>query len=60
VTDGENRRSECGRIRVLVYATILETPGEEAVALQLALSERKALEQELQQKQKLETIGPPA
>jgi two-component system cell cycle sensor histidine kinase/response regulator CckA len=50
-------RKDGSRIPVLVCATILETPGEEAVALMLDLSQRKALEQELQQKQKLETVG---
>jgi PAS domain S-box-containing protein len=50
-------RKDGARIPVLIFAAAPEPPEEEAVVLMVDLSERKILEEKLQQKQKLETVG---
>jgi PAS domain S-box-containing protein len=50
-------RKDGTRIPVLIFAAAPEPPEEEAIVLMVDLSERKMLEQKLQQKQKIETIG---
>jgi PAS domain S-box-containing protein len=50
-------RKDGSRLPVLLFAATPDPPGEDAVVLVVDLSARKMLEQKLQQKQKLETVG---